>query len=63
MVGDFVTLTLTETINEEVSGELRRQDPSGVWLYTTQKKMDGELIFYPMHRVIEMKSHGRRGGF
>lgn len=56
MLGHRVYVCLTSP-DEIVSGELRKQDESGVWIYHGFAEQ-ARVHFYPMHRVTSMEDHG-----
>jgi hypothetical protein len=57
MLGHNVTVKLTAP-NESIYGELRRQTPEGIWLYTGDWQ-NVKLIFYPQHRILQITDNGK----
>lgn len=56
MIGHNVRVRL-HTPEETVSGELRQQDATGVWIYHGRAEQ-AKLRFYPMHRVEQVEDNG-----
>lgn len=56
MLGHNVRVRLTSP-DEEVKGELRQQDATGVWVYHGWADQ-AKLHFYPMHRVVQISDNG-----
>ena len=56
MLGHNVRVTL-QSPDEELKGELRQQDATGVWIYHGWAEQ-AKLRFYPMHRVVKISDNG-----
>lgn len=57
MIGNNVDVLLREP-EQRISGELRKQNIEGVWIYGGWAEQ-AALKFYPIHRVVEIKDAGR----
>ena len=56
MLGHNVRVRLSSP-DEEVKGELRQQDATGIWVYHGWAEQ-AKLRFYPMHRVVQISDNG-----
>ncbi len=56
MIGHRVMVWLTDP-RQEISGELRKQNTEGIWLYSGWAEA-ACVRFYPTHRIIEIRDNG-----
>lgn len=56
MIGNRVTVRLQHP-DETISGELRRQNSEGVWIYHGFAEQ-AKVYFYPMHRIVQVEDDG-----
>lgn len=57
MLGNNVDVKLCNP-DENISGELRKQNVEGVWVYFRWAER-AALHFYPQHRIVEIVDCGR----
>lgn len=56
MLGHNVSVCLLSP-SEVIKGQLRKQDPSGIWVYMGFQEQ-ARVVFFPAHRIERMEDNG-----